>query len=167
VHPSNGKSPRLISTPFSELLASRIVGVVALTLFAIGASHAAIYTWTDSDGNIHFGDRPADKASATELNINTDKAGITNSSGNREAREMLLKTIEADRKIEAERMRELAKIKVKRRTKCLRYQDEYQRHQRSTHTYRKSSDGEYQFYSNDEHDALRSRLKANVDKYCR
>jgi hypothetical protein len=157
----------LIASLYPSPVAVTATSIFMLCVIVIMPTHAGIYTWTDSDGNIHFGDRPADKASATELNINTDKAGITNSSGNSEAREMLLKTIEADRKIEAERMRELAKIKAKRRTKCLRYQDEYQRHQRSTHTYRKSSDGEYQFYSNDEHDALRSRLKANVDKYCR
>jgi hypothetical protein len=157
----------LITSLYPSPVAVTATSIFMLCVIVIMPTHASIYTWTDSDGNIHFGDRPADKASATELNINTDKAGITNSSGNSEAREMLLKTIEADRKIEAERMRELAKIKAKRRTKCLRYQDEYQRHQRSTHTYRKSSDGEYQFYSNDEHDALRSRLKANVDKYCR
>ena len=116
---------------------------------------------------MHFGDRPADQSSATELDINTDKAGITHSSGNTEAREMLLKTIDEDNRKEAKRSQELASKQAKRRKKCQRYQDKYQRHQRSTHTYRKSPDGEYQFYSNEEHDALRARLKSNVEKYCR
>ena len=167
MHPSNGISPHLIIITFSKLLATRIIAVVTLALFAIASSHAEIYKWTDSEGNVHFGDRPADESSATELDINTDKAGITHSSGNTEARELMLKTIDADRRIEAKRNKELARMQAKRQEKCRRYQDKYQRHQRSTHTYRKSADGEYQFYSNDEHDALRVRLKANVDKYCR
>ena len=164
---SNGKLPSFIPPVFSNRQPTRIIGVAALMLFAIASSHAGIYKWTDSEGNVHFGDRPVDESSATELNINTDKAGITHSSGNTEARELMLKTIEEDRNIEAKRNQELARMQAKRQQKCQHYQDKYQRHQRSTHTYRKAPDGEYQFYSNDEHDALRSRLKANVAKYCR
>jgi hypothetical protein len=164
---SNGKLPSFIPPVFSNRQPTRIIGVVAMALFAIAPSHAGIYKWTDSEGNVHFGDRPVDESSATELDINTDKAGITHSSGNTEARQLMLKTIDADRKIEAKRNKELARMQAKRQKKCQHYQDKYQQHQRSTHTYRKSADGEYQFYSNDGHDALRARLKANVDKYCR
>ena len=143
-----------------------LVLFISTMLFSV-SSHAGIYKWTDSEGNVHFGDKPQDDDSATEMNINTDKAGITNSSGNEEARKILLKTIDADRKRDAERDRELAEKQAKRQRKCERYKDEYKRHQRASHTYTKTPDGEYNYYSNEDHDALRAKLKKGVSKYCR
>ena len=72
---------------------------VFILLLIVAPVSAGIYKWTDSDGNVHFGDRPAEIDSATELNIRIDKnTGVTNSSGRQKEREYLLKTIEKDKK---------------------------------------------------------------------
>ena len=151
-----GKSLKLLTTTAAWLLC-----------IASTQSMAEIYKWTDSEGNVHFGDRPENTSEATQLEYDTSKAGITNSSGNTEARELLLKTIEADRKDANERRRELAQQNAERQRLCARYKEKYDLHLRSTHTYKMRPDGEYDFYSEEQHDALREKLKAGVDRHCR
>lgn len=144
-----------------------LVTVLVLVVAAPGIGQSEIYKWTDSDGNVHFGDRPVNMDEATEMQVDTSKGGISHSSGNEQAREDLLKRIDADNKIDAENQKKQAKKDKKRRKKCKHYKKELNLHERSTHTYTKSKDGELNFYSNAQHDALRAKLKSRVNKYCR
>jgi hypothetical protein len=100
------------------------------------------------------------------MNVDTGKAGITNSSGHTEARETLLKSIELDKKDAAERQKKMAIENKKRRQLCASYSQKYQRHLRSQYTYKKTADGGREFLSEAKHDALRAKLKAGKEKYC-
>ena len=96
--------------------------------FVVDAA-AGIYRWTDENGNVHFGDKPVDAGSATELKIDASrKSGITNSSVNKFEREYLLKKIEEEKQEQAEaRSKRLAERK-QRRVKCNALKSDYQAH---------------------------------------
>ena len=44
----------------------RATQVALVTALLATASHAQIYKWTDEDGNVHFGDKPADAQTASD-----------------------------------------------------------------------------------------------------
>ena len=88
--------------------------IILLLLVTLPVS-AGIYKWTDSKGNVHFGDKPVDNASATELDIKVNKsAGITNSSGNKKDREYLLKKIDERKQEDAEKNKEKRELNKKK-----------------------------------------------------
>lgn len=135
-------------------------------LLVISPASAGIYKWTDSDGNIHFGDKPVDSSSATELNIRTDKTGVTNSSGNSEEREYLLKKIEEDDQADAKNRKKRLAADKKRRKRCDSYKIRYQKHIQSNRTYRMSPDGERTYLSDKQRAKKKKELSKGVSKYC-
>ncbi|WP_288590036.1 DUF4124 domain-containing protein, partial [Marinobacter sp. UBA5687] len=49
--------------------------LISLFLLSLGPfSHAAVYQWTDANGQTHFGDRPPAKASSKEVRVNAAPA---------------------------------------------------------------------------------------------
>ena len=129
---------------------------------------AGIYKWTDSDGNVHFGDRPADSESATELDIKyNNNKGITNSSGNKKEREYLLKKIEEDAKADSEKKQKKLAADKKRRKLCSSYKTRYQILIQSNRSYVMSPDGERTYQSNDQRAASKKKLNKGISKYCR
>ena len=87
---------------------------IVLILLVVSPASAAIYTWTDSKGNVHFGDKPVANESATEVKISINKkTGVTNSSGNKVEREYLLKKIDENKQADAEKRKEQLATKKK------------------------------------------------------
>lgn len=141
---------------------------VFILLLTVTPLSAGIYKWTDSDGNIHFGDRPAEVDSATELKININKnTGVTNSSGRQKEREYLLKTIEKDKKEAAERKKKKLATDKKRKKRCDSYRRSYQSHIQSSRTYSMTPDGVKTYLSGEERLAREKRLSKGISRYCR
>jgi len=141
---------------------------IVLTFLIVPSASAGIYKWTDSDGNIHFGDRPDTNDSATELNIKINKnTGVTNSSGYKKEREYLLKKIEKDKKEEAEKRKKKLAADKKRKKRCDSYRRSYQSHIQSSRTYSMTPDGVKTYLSNEERLASKKRLSKGISKYCR
>ena len=141
---------------------------IVLSLLVSSPAIAGIYKWTDSDGNIHFGDRPAELDSATELNIRIDKnTGVTNSSGRQKEREYLLKTIEKDKKEAAENKKKKLAADKKRKKRCASYRRSYQSHIQSSRTYSMTPDGVKTYLSDEERLARKKRFSKGISKYCR
>ena len=129
---------------------------------------AGIYRWTDENGNVHFGDKPVDATSATELKIDTSKkSGITNSSGNQSERDYLLKKIEEEKQAEAEARSKHLSEKKERRARCNALKSEYQGHIQSNRSYRMRPDGERIYLSDAERTARNNNLKKSISRYCR
>lgn len=77
--------------------------LLALALLAAGAAHAAMYRWVDSNGRVHYSDTlppTYQKSGAAEMNKQGTVIKRTQS--------------EAERRAEAERQAELARLKVER-----------------------------------------------------
>jgi catalase len=141
---------------------------ILLFAFVITPVDAGIYKWTDSDGNVHFGDQPVNTDAATELHMQTNnKTGVTNSSGNTKEREYLLKKISEDKETDAEeRKKKLAKDKERRKL-CDRYRSQLQVHNQSNSIFKMSPDGERTYLTDKQRDDQQKRLSKGVAKYCR
>jgi Domain of unknown function (DUF4124) len=138
-----------------------------LLILIISPVEAGIYKWTDQDGNVHFGDRPSNPDSATEINIQTDnKTGITNSSGNKKEREYLLKKIDEEKQADAEKRKKLYAEEKKRKQRCNYFKSRYQSHIQSSRTYRTSPDGERYYLSDEERAARKKQFKKGISEYC-
>ena len=152
-----------------RFLSGLSVNVMLLFSFMSASTvNAAVYKWTDENGNVHFGDKPLDSSSATELKIDVSrKTGVTNSSGNRSEREYLLKKIEEEKQEEAEARSKRLAEKKERRAKCNALKSDYQTHIQSNRSYRMSPDGERTYLSDAERTARNNKLKKSISKYCR
>jgi len=143
------------------------ISLLLLLVFVFPVS-AEIYKWTDSDGNVHFGDRPSDIESATELDIKVNKnSGITNSSGNKKEREYMLKKIEEEKLEDAEKKKKRIAENKKRKKRCNSYKRSYQVHIQSNRTYRMSPDGERTYLTEEQRENKKKQLIRGIEKYCK
>lgn len=130
--------------------------------------HAGVYKWTDSDGNVHFGDRPADMKQATELNIKINKnTGISTSPSRNKERAYLLKKIEENKQADAEKKKERVAASKKRKRACDSYKQRYQSMIQSNRSYTMTPDGVKTYQSNKTRSKRMTQLKKNVAKNCR
>lgn len=128
---------------------------------------AGIYTWTDENGNVHFGDAPADEKSAVELNIRTNnQTGIANSSGNTAEREYLLKRIEKEKAAEQKKQKKQVKKDKKYKKLCKRYRSRLQVHLQTNRTYTMSPDGERTYYTDEQREQKKKKIEKGISKYC-
>ena len=140
---------------------------IFLMLCTLPAS-AGVYKWTDSDGNIHFGDRPVDGQSATEVKIKiNNNSGVTNSSGRKADRDYLLKKIGENKEADAKKKKELKVESKKRKKLCKTYKAEYQIQLQSNRTYSMSPDGKRTYLSDNQRIARQKKLAKGVKKHCR
>ena len=140
---------------------------IFLMLCTLPAS-AGVYKWTDSDGNIHFGDRPTSEQSATEVKIKiNNNSGVTNSSGRKADRDYLLKKIDEGNVANAEKKKKQKSENKKRQRLCNSYKRDYQVHQQSNRTYSMTPDGERTYLSDGERAVRGRKLAKGVSKNCR
>ncbi len=135
---------------------------------SIGAS-AAVWMWTDADGVVHYSDYPADEG-AVLIEIeskSTNRAAIAEQreetialererqQGNRLRREGKAEE-KAQRKID----RELAK------EKCATATERYDTYYNAPRLYRTTEDGDFEYLSSEEIDALRAKEMTAISKWC-
>ena len=136
-------------------------------LLVVSPVSAGIYKWTDSNGKVHFGDRPVDVESATEININTDNhTGVTNSSGNNDEREYLLKKIDEKKQEDAEKRKKRLALKKKHQKLCDNFKRHHQNQIQSNQLYTMSPDGERTYLSDKERAVRLNKIKKGISKYC-
>jgi hypothetical protein len=141
---------------------------ILLLSLVITPVNAGVYKWTDDDGNVHFGDRPANPDSATEIIIHSDNnTGVTNSSGNNKEREYLLRKIDEEKLADAVKRKKRSAEERKRKKRCDYFKSRYQSHIQSNRTYRTSPQGERYYLTDEERAARKKKLSKNVAKYCR
>lgn len=129
---------------------------------------AGVYKWTDSDGNVHFGDRPVDIQSATEVKIRINNhTGVANSSGRNADREYLLKKIDEGKVADTEKKKKQKAETKKRKRLCKTYKTEYQIQLQSNRSYSMSPDGKRTYLSDNERMARQKKLSKGVSKHCR
>ena len=140
---------------------------IVLILLIVSPASAAIYTWTDSNGNVHFGDKPVANEAATEVKININKnTGVTNSSGNKKEREYLLKKIDEEKQEDAEERKEKIALNKKNKKLCDNYKQRYQSLIQSNRSYTMNPDGERTYHSDEQRAQRKKNLSKSVAKYC-
>ncbi len=141
--------------------------LIVLLIIISSPVSAGIYTWTDNNGNVHFGDKPVDNHSATEVKISINKnTGVTNSSGNKADREYLLKKIDEEKQDDAEKKKEKIALNKKNKKFCDNYKRRYQSLTQSNKSYTMSPDGERTYQSDEQRVSRKKDLSKGISKYC-
>jgi len=141
---------------------------IILLLIVVSPVSAGIYTWTDSEGNVHFGDKPVDNEATKEVKVTINKkTGITNSSGNKADREYLLKKIDEEKQEDAEKKKKQLALNKKNRRICDNYKRRFQSLIQSNRSYTMSPDGERTYQSDEQRAQRKKSLSKNISKYCR
>ncbi len=128
---------------------------------------AAVYKWTDAQGNVHYGDKPVDSNQANEIKVDsaTVRSGVTESRA--EKRGKLLDAMAEDR-LEKKEKREKQKAERKqRRAKCNYLKDRLRRLVNSSRAYRLDKDGKRVYVSNQSREKSIGQLRKQVRKTCR
>ena len=135
---------------------------------SIGAS-AAVWMWTDADGEVHYSDYP-EVADAVLIDIEskrTDRAEVAERREQNIARERerqedtrLRRADEAEEKAQQKIDRELAK------EKCAKAKERYNTYYNAPRLYKPTEDGGREYLSSEETDALRAKELTAISKWC-
>lgn len=144
--------------------------ITALAALATGGAAVAseIYKWTDSDGNLHYGDRPTSEARVERLAIasrNTDNAAVQDRLQARAEVRAAAEQAAADAPKEKTR-EELRAEREKRQERCQQYRDKLDTFNRSQRLYRQDESGEREYLEEDEILAARTRVEQQIDENC-
>lgn len=151
--------------------ARRLTLVLLSALLATAGSAAAsnIYKWTDEQGNVHYGDKPAPDASAERLAIesrSTDQAAVASLvDARREAREATRQQ-EADAASETESPEEQRQAAAERAEQCTKFRERLQQYVQSRRLYKQDENGERVYLDEEEMIAARNKVQQQVQEYC-
>jgi Domain of unknown function (DUF4124) len=152
--------------------AKRFLSVCLVASLAVSVAGAAeIYKWTDANGNVHYGDRPADDVNAERLSIQsrpTDPTRIAALAQARvEARSQAREQASAPAADEGPvSPAEQRRIAEERALKCNEYKNRLQSFLQSRRLYREDENGERIYLSEEETQAARSNVQSKVEEYC-
>jgi hypothetical protein len=142
--------------------------MVYILLIVSLQAHAAIYKWTDSKGQIHYGDKPNKAPDTKELNVDTSNtSGILPDDANRdERRKRLLDVMQEDRQErEQQRKKEQAKQEQRHR-RCVYLRDRLRNIKNATGVYQLDDNGKRVFLSNQDRKQSEVNLQQQINQYC-
>ena len=157
-------------------MSARITRILSIaSLLVVGAAGNAvasdIYKWTDDDGNVHYGDRPAEDTVAERLNIQskpTDRARIAQLAQARSTarRQQLLNNIQNNEPGETLTPEEKRAQAEERAEKCTMYKERLQLFIQSRRLYRQDENGERVYLNEQETQTARENVQTKVEEYC-
>lgn len=140
-----------------------------LTLLIAGPLFASeIYKWTDAEGNVHFGDKPAGDAPERLAIASrpTDQALVqAQNTARREAR-VTAATEAAEAAAEGPSAEELQAAAVEKDQKCAEYKQKMQKLVQSRRIYNEDEDGERVYLDEAQTIAARAKAEEQVSEYC-
>jgi len=147
---------------------SKIFAIVLAATLSFSASASEIYTWTDSSGNVHYGDRPSDPKSKRMAiqSRPTDPsriAAMTQAKAEARARKIEEATAAAS---EGPSPEELAAAAREKAAKCSDYRGKLEKMLQSRRLYREDENGERVYLDENEMLAARERVQSQVEDYC-
>ena len=147
---------------------------ITLALIAVAGAgvHAQeIYKWTDSEGNVHYEDRPSELTGAASqlvavrsqrTNAAAVQAGVEARLERQEARaEAREEALEAEKAAEEERAAEAQKVE-----QCAEYRQRLERMITSRRLYKLDESGERVYLDDAQMDEARSQLQARIMENC-
>jgi hypothetical protein len=138
---------------------------------AITAGASEIYKWTDADGNVHYGDRPAGEyAGSTErLYIVSRPTNPSQVQAMVDARHERQETAAEAREKKAEEEKSYSAKKAEaadRAKQCASARDSLQKYIQSRRLYRLDESGERVYLDEQQMQEARNRMQAQVEEYC-
>ncbi|WP_227508354.1 DUF4124 domain-containing protein [Marinobacter sp. P4B1] len=138
-----------------------------VALSALPAAHAAVYQWTDANGQTHFGDRPPAQASSSEVRVNAAPAQADTAA--RERHQKMTEFVnQQQQEREARQAAEAkARMQAERQSEACRKLHARLKHMESISTFYNLNDkGERVFVSEKQNLQIRDRFRASVREKC-
>ncbi|WP_254795524.1 DUF4124 domain-containing protein [Atopomonas hussainii] len=139
--------------------------LLALALLPALAS-AEIYRWVDSEGRVHFGERPQGSGAQA---VDVKPQVVENDAATRESQErmrQILKAREGERADQRQRQAETAAQNAQQQERCSELRGELENIARGGNFYRYDESGQRQYYSQEEIAAAKQRMQDNYQRYC-
>jgi len=143
--------------------------IMMLAVSAAGMAFASdIYKWTDEQGNIHYGDRPAGEASEERLGVSSRPTDPSKVQARSQSRYAAMEAVQESAPSEPQgpTADELRAQALERQEKCATYKARLRKFLTSRHLYRADENGERVYLDEDETLAARERVQKRVEKYC-
>lgn len=141
--------------------------LMMLCMGALTAAHAGkIYKWTDKDGNVHFSDRPGNKA-AKSISIKTQRLSPSGGSPLRRYRQRRILRVLREDRIRRQRDREKAGHRQRvMEARCRYYRAKIANFRNAAYIYDRDKSGKKRIYSHDERKRYMQDLQAATHKWC-
>ena len=147
----------------------KMLAVILLGLSVSLSAGAAVWMWTDAEGEVHYSDypevedavlvdiesHPTDRTAIAEQRQETVALERERQTGNRLLRE-------ADEEEGALQKEDRALAKAN----CEQAKQAYETYYNAPRLYKPTADGGREYLSSEETDALRAKAKASVDEWC-
>lgn len=151
---------------FKSITSSFIAVGICLAPFVV---HADIYRWTDENGKVHFSDKPVgDKAKKLDIKEQTPAPKSTQSGRDRKKKTDQYLRGRKEERAELDRQDEEKKqLKIQRKRECKIAKDKHQEIIEAGAVYFSKKDGSRDYLGEDRRLKEETRLKAEVDKWCK
>lgn len=128
-----------------------------------GLAAAEIYRWTDANGQVHFGQRPA-AAGAQQIEVKPQV--VERDQLTREREERANRFFDARREEQAQASAVAAERQAKRAAECQELRRRLSNIPEGYSYYRTDANGEREYYSEQQVDTARQQLQAQVAQRC-
>lgn len=135
-------------------------------LLVLNPVQGEIFKWTDDQGNVHYGDKPAENSQQLQINEESSAASRLTREQREERRRKLLEAFDEDREKANREKAKQEKQKARIQKNCIYAKDRLKRYRVAGSLYRLDKDGNRVFMSEGEKQASVDRLQAEIDKYC-
>ena len=137
--------------------------VLLCLLLLPGLAAAEIYRWTDANGQVHFGQRPA-AAGAEKVEVKPQV--VERDQLTREREERTNRFYDARREEQAQASAVAAENQAKRAEECRELRNKLASIPEGRSYYRKEADGQRSYYSDEQVDTARQQLQSRVSERC-
>jgi len=138
---------------------------IALLLSAQASVHAEVYRWVDDKGQVHFGDQ-AREASTHAIKPPSGAPTQANQQRRMHKTRKLLNAYRIERQQAREQTAKQKEQAEKRKRKCIRARDNLRKYTDYGNIYRLGEDGEREYLSEQERNALLQRSREAVAQWC-
>jgi hypothetical protein len=142
--------------------------MIGLALAALGATAVAeVYRWTDSEGRVHYGDRPSAGSQSVQVGNGAPTGQPPPSEAERLQRQQRM--LDAYRQEREEKQQADAKRKAddaERERNCAQARDTLARYERSRGIYEPQADGGRRYLSEAERESAIRAAQGDVKRWC-
>ncbi len=148
-----------------KLPLSIVFSILLLAVIAGPSSADRVYTWTDKDGTVHFGDQ-AQYLDTRQVNIRVNYKVDHHALQRNRQREKILKSYAQDEKEKAEKLAEQQSEEARKRIRCERARKAQQSYQSAKQLYRKDKSGNKIMLSAEQHKQALEEVNRYLSKWC-
>ncbi|MDQ1363888.1 MAG: hypothetical protein QG652_1750 [Pseudomonadota bacterium] len=132
-------------------------------------AYSEVFKWVDAQGNTHYGDKPADKQTSTQINVAAPETKITEpqlSEERDERRRRLADAMQEDRLKKKEEKEKKLQQQQQLNKQCIYARDQLRQYEDSGYLYQLDKDGNRITMSDEQRQSSIDKYRANIKKHC-